>query len=153
MRYRLLVLTATATCTFTTPGWAEIFYDQARVLDVQPVYEDRRVPVQVEECGDEQPSSLKPVDPGILGDARNVDPGADLIGALQKDIELRQPPAKVFRCRMVTRTESVKELAGYQVRYEYEGRIYQRRVAEHPGDTMRVRIKLTAGDSESRFWR
>lgn len=150
MRYSSFTFATCTALAFAMPGAAETFYDQARVLNAQPVYETRQVPAQVQECGYEQPSTARPVDPTTLGDARATEPGGDLLGALARDVELREAPAEVYRCRMVTRTESKQELAGYQVRYEYEGRVYERRMAEPPGDTIRVGVQLTASQSRSR---
>ena len=90
------------------------------------------------------------LDPATLGNARTVDPDADLVGALQRDVQLREPPSPVHRCRLVTRAGSQNRLAGYRVRYEYGGRIYERRVAQHPGDTIAVSVQLSAGLSAPR---
>lgn len=148
MRAVLLSITTVAAMALATPAAAETFYDEARVLDAQPVYAPRDVPVRVQQCGYEPPAPPPRVDPAVLGDARTVDPGASLPGTLRRDVELRDPPADVYRCRMVTRMESQNELAGYRVRYEYGGRVYERRVAERPGDTIRVRVRISAGRSE-----
>ena len=144
MRYSSFIVTTFAALACAVPAAAETFYDQARVLDTQPVYETRQVPVQVQECGYEQPATPNSVDPTLLGDARAVDPGTGLFGALNRDVELRQAPAEVYRCRMVTRMEATQEPAGYQVRYEYAGRVYERRVAQHPGNAIRVAVGISA---------
>lgn len=149
MRYSSLANTTIAALAFAAPAVAEIFYDQARVLDSQPIYEQREAPVRVQECGYEAPSTPRTVDPTTLGDARVTDPRVDLLGALNRDVELRELPAEVYRCRMVTRMESKNEVAGYRVRYEYEGRVYERRMAEQPGNTIRVGVQLTASQSRS----
>ncbi len=148
MREGLIAVTTTMAMALTTPAAAEMFYDQARVLDAQPIYEPRDVPIRVQQCGYEKTSTPLPVDRAMLGDARAADPDADLLAALHRDVELRDPPADAYRCRMVTRMDSQNELAGYRVRYEYGGRVYERRVAERPGDTIRVRVRVSAGRSE-----
>ena len=140
-----LAIAVVITLLPATPIAAETFYDQARVLDAQPVYEARTVPIQVQQCGYEKPATPAPVDSAMLGDAKITDPGIGLLGALQRDVELRELPAEVYRCHQVTRTESRNELAGYRVRYEYEGRVYERRMTEPPGDTIRVSVQLSAG--------
>ena len=150
MRYGLFTLATLVAMALATPAVAEVFYDEAPVLDTQLIYETRQVPVEVQQCGYEQPATPAPVDAAVLGDARIVDPGTDLLGVLRRDIALREPPADVYRCRMVTRTESKQELAGYRVRYEYGGRVYERRVAELPGDTIRVGVQLTVGQAGAR---
>ena len=156
MRNGFLTITrilSTATLLLAIPAAAEVFYDEAPVLDAQPVYQARQVPVQVQECGYEKPAAPAFVDAALLGDARNVDPGTDLFGALQRDVQLREPPAEVYRCRQVTRTEQRQELAGYQVRYEYGGQVYERRVAEHPGESIRVSVQLSTSRSNVTRWR
>jgi hypothetical protein len=141
-----------ATLVLVLPATADVFHDEAEVLDAQPVYEARRVPVEVQECGYEQPSTPAPVDAAQLGDPRAIDPGADLLWALQRDVELRES-AEVYRCRMVAKVESRQELAGYQVRYEYAGRVYERRMAQPPGDTIQVTVALNSGEPETGRWR
>lgn len=148
MRDDLFAITTVAAMALATPAAAETFYDEARVLDAEPIYAPRDVPVTAQQCGYERPASPRPVDPAVLGDARAVHPDASLLGTLRRDIELRDPPADVYRCRTVTRMESQNELAGYRVRYEYDGRVYERNVAERPGDTIRVRVRISAGRSE-----
>lgn len=145
MRKALITVATLTTLALATSAAAETFYDQARVIGTQPVYKTRQVPIEVQECGYEQPATPNPVDPAMLGDARAVDPGAGLLGALDRDVELRQAPAEVYRCRMVTRMEAKQELAGYQVRYEYAGRVYERQVAQHPGNTIQVAVGLSTG--------
>ena len=150
MHHRSFMMTVIAATAVVTPAVAEVFYDQARVLEAQPIYEPRVVPEQVRECGYQPAATRGPVDPGTLGNARTVDPDADLVGALQRDVQLREPPSPVHRCRMVTRAGSENRLAGYRVRYEYGGRIYERRVAQHPGNTIAVSVQLSAGFSAPR---
>ena len=156
MRNGLVIIRRTlfaAAMLLAIPAAAEVFYDEAPVLDAQAVFQARQVPVQVQECGYEQPVAPAFVDPTLLGDARTVDPGTDLFGTLQRDVQLREPPAEVYRCRQVTRTETTQELAGYQVRYEYGGQVYERRVAEHPGETIRVSVQLSTNRSNVTRWR
>ena len=140
MRAGSIPIITLATVTFAATAAAEVFYDHARVIDAERVYEPRQVPVQLQQCGYEPANTP----PATLGDARSVDPGVDLLGALHREIELRQPPVDVYRCRMVTRMETKEEFAGYRVRYEYDGHIYERRVPDHPGGTIRVAVRVSA---------
>lgn len=141
MNNGLITLAATIALAGTLPAGAETFYDQARVIDVQPVYKLRQLPVQVEKCGFEQPAASS-VDPRALGDARAFDPGTDLFGAMHREAELRAPPEKVYRCRTVTQIHSTKELSDYRVRYEYAGHVHERHMSERPGDTIEVAVNL-----------
>lgn len=145
MNKRFFALLALLALSGALPVGAETFYDQARVIDVQPVYKLRQLPVQVEQCGYEEAATAASVDPRTLGDARAVDPGVDLFGAMQREAALREPPDPVYRCRRVTQTESTQELAGYRVRYEYAGHIHERQMNERPGDTIEVAVKLGNG--------
>jgi hypothetical protein len=155
MNNPVITLLAVAALASTLPAGAETFYDQARVIDVQPVYKLRQLPVQVEKCGFEQPATAASVDPRSLGDARAVDPGIDLFGAMRRETELRAPPEKVYRCRTVTQTHSTKELSGYRVRYEYAGHIHERHMQERPGDTIEVAITMGTEGGSTRVarWR
>jgi len=149
----LLALTTIAAFVLAAPARAQVFYDEAAVIDSQPIYEARLIPSQVQECGYEPAARPSPADPALLGDARATDPGTDLFGALQRDTQLREPPPDIYRCRVVTRTETKNELAGYQVRYEYGGQVHERRVAEHPGNTIRVSVQLSTTQSGVTRWR
>jgi len=147
---RIILLTSFNAMLFAgTPANAgEIFFDEARVLDSQPVYETRQTPVQAQECGYQEDAAPGRPAPALLGDARSADPEADIVVALQTDMDLRAPPEPVYRCRMVTRMEDHDELVGYRVRYEYDGQIYERRVREAPAETIRVRVRLSVGRPE-----
>ena len=155
MNTRLITLVALAALAGALTAGAETFYDQARVIDVQPVYKLRQLPVQVEQCGYEQPATAPSVDPRTLGDARATDPGVDLFGAMRQETELRAPPDKVYRCQMVTQTESTQELSGYRVRYEYAGHIHERHMSERPGDTIEVAVDVGTEQGSTRVarWR
>jgi len=147
---RNLALGGAATLLAAAPApAADMFIDEARVIDSQPVYETREAPVRVQQCGYDQQGTSAAVDPAILGDARALDPPADLIGSLQTEVELREPPPAIYRCRMVTRMEQQSAPAGYRVRYEYDGRMYEHRVTEPPGETIRVRVEFSVGQHES----
>ena len=95
------------------------------------------------------------VDPRTLGDARATDPGVDLFEAMRQEAELREPPDQVYRCRMVTQTESTQEVSGYRVRYEYAGQIHERHMSERPGDTIEVAVNVGTGTGSTRVarWR
>jgi hypothetical protein len=144
MHIRLFIIAVFAAIVVAQPAAAEQFQDRARVLDTQAVYSARAFPVQARECGYEAPATPNAVDPAMLGDARAIDPGADLLSALQRDMELRESPEQVYRCHNVTRTEYKDVLAGYRVRYEYQGRIYERQLAERPGETIEVSVRMNA---------
>ncbi|MDH3641628.1 MAG: hypothetical protein OES38_06000, partial [Gammaproteobacteria bacterium] len=47
------------------------------------------------------------------------------------------------RCTTVIRSHEVETVAGYNVRYHYQGQEFVKRVEEHPGDRIRVRVDVT----------
>ncbi|MGI9343850.1 MAG: hypothetical protein ACR2QV_13510 [Gammaproteobacteria bacterium] len=124
------------------------YFDTARVIASEPVYETRREPSQEQQCGYRPSDAPARVDNRVLGDVRLVDKTANLSDAMMTDIAIRKPGEPVYRCRMVERMNERKQLIGYDVRYEYGGRIYARRVTEQPGDTLRIRVRLSAGSAD-----
>lgn len=124
----------------------EIFFDEATVVDSQPVYETRHVPEQVQQCGYEEGWSDADVNPALLGDARSTMANDDIVDALRSEPGLRGSRQSTYRCRMVTRSTERQELSGYRVQFRYEGRIYERHMAEQPGERIRVRVRVSAGE-------
>lgn len=49
-------------------------------------------------------------------------------------------PAEV--CHTSYRTEVVRDVTAYDVTYEYAGQTFEKRMTEHPGDSVRVRVAL-----------
>ena len=131
----------------TAVAAGEIFFDEAQVLDSEPLYETRNVPEQVQECGYEETWSSTPVDRALLGDARSASPREDIVDALRSESAMRGSEQRQYRCHTVTRTAAREELAGYRVRFSYEGRVYERRMADRPGDRIRVRVRVSAGEA------
>ncbi|MFQ5634556.1 MAG: hypothetical protein ACE5G3_04395 [Gammaproteobacteria bacterium] len=146
---RKLPLTVICACAaMTLPAQenfaGEIFFDQARVLETEPLYETRADPARVPQCAsDKRPHASN--DSEILGDPRGIDPSATLAGVMRTDMQLRRTRDSARRCRTVTRTDSAGKIVGYRVRYEYDGRVYESRVARRPTDTIRVRVRLSVG--------
>lgn len=130
----------------TAVSAGEIFFDEAQVLDSEPVYETRHVPEQAQQCDYEEAWSDTPVDRALLGDARSSSPGEDIVEALRSESGLRGSRQREYRCHTVTRTAAREELAGYRVRFRYEDRVYERRMTEKPGDRIRVRVRVSAGE-------
>lgn len=124
------------------------YFDTARVIASEPVYETQHEPVQEQQCGYREPDAAANIDAGVLGDVRLADNTTNLGDALRTDIAIRKPGEPVYRCRMVERMRERRQLIGYDVRYEYGGRVYGRRVAEDPGETIRIRVRLSAGHAD-----
>ena len=141
-------------------------YRWAEVVDVEPVYETVRRIEPVAACR-EQPvrhrsggySSTPPILGAIIGAAlgnavghKKVNKrvgavaGALLGGSIGADIG-RGNRQEGYRTETVCdRYEEVREeerFAGYHVRYQYDGTMYATRTRNHPGERIRVRVRVT----------
>jgi uncharacterized protein YcfJ len=57
----------------------------------------------------------------------------------------RQHDRQSYRtCTTSWRTETIDEVHAYDVTYEYAGRQFTKRTDEHPGDSVRVRVEVSA---------
>lgn len=144
-------------------------YDWAPVTGVSPVYETVTLVEPYEECRDERvayshgrASATPPILGAILGGAlgnavghkkRNkqvgVVVGALLGGSIGADIARRNRGYERVsygterRCRVVEQTRREERLTGYDVTYEYGGTTYRTRMRRDPGDSVRVRVRVT----------
>jgi uncharacterized protein YcfJ len=152
------------------PGaaFAGVTYDQARVVDVQPVYQTVTYQVPREICQEQRvqtgagggqsaaPPVLGAVIGGVLGHAvtsKNQPVGtaigAVLGGAIGYNIARQnaQPQYVAYGtqevCSTVQDTHEEQRLSGYQVRYEYLGQRYTTITHSQPGNTVRVRVDVT----------
>ena len=148
-------------------------YDQARVLDAQPVYERVSYEVPVEACREEtvayspkprRASATAPILGAIIGGAlgnavghkkRNKQVGtvvgAVLGGSIGADVSRRNrghDEGVRYRTEQVCDTayerREEERLAGYRVRYEYAGQTYTTRMQNDPGEFVRVRVNVSA---------
>ena len=141
-------------------------YQWAEVLNVEPVYETVRRIEPVEACREEQVwhrsgghSATPPILGAIIGAAlgnavghKKVNKrvgavaGAILGGSIGADIG-RSGRQGSYRTETVCdRFEEIHEgdrLAGYRVRYQYNGTVYATRMRNHPGERIRVRVRVT----------
>ncbi len=81
--------------------------------------------------------------------------GAVLGGSIGADIGRRNRQASdgdVTRyrtervCRTVEDVREEEQLVGYDVSYAYGGGVYQTRTQHHPGDTLRVRVRVSPAE-------
>lgn len=49
-------------------------------------------------------------------------------------------------CETTMETREVSEVVGYRVRYRYAGHEFEKRVAEHPGERVRVAVRVTPAE-------
>lgn len=172
-RYTLRILLAFgALTTFVVlPAAADVQYDHARVLDVEPLVERVRTVVPRERCWFETvrerrhaSSSSAPLVGALVGGAlgnavghrkRNKQVGAVvgavLGGAIAHDISrhsTRYTPARRVRrevCEVVEETRYRERSSGFLVTYRYAGKTYRARMDEQPGETIRVRVRVSPG--------
>ncbi len=146
-------------------------YEEAQVLSAEPVYRTVSFSVPAERCHDEQiayqdaprgrsatPTILGAVIGGAIGHAvghekRNkqvgMAVGALLGGTIGNDIGRRRAGydgAVRYRtervCQTVDEVREQEELAGYDVAYRYGGQVYHTQTQHHPGDTLRVNVRV-----------
>ena len=141
-------------------------YQWAEVVDVEPVYETVRRVEPVEACREEQVrhgsgghSATPPILGAIIGAAlgnavghKKVNKrigavaGAILGGSIGADIGRSSRPGGYRVETVCDRFEEVHEeerFAGYHVRYQYNGAVYATRMRNHPGERIRVRVRVT----------
>ena len=162
-RYALVCLLATGAAV----AQAETFFDNARVRDVQPQYENVTVPRQ--ECAMQWVNEQRPVNTGsniggvvvggvagaILGNQVGRGHGREaatavgaVVGAMAGDriangnrqdfYEVAQREVQV--CRTVNEVQP--RLTGYRVTYDWRGQQYSTFMRENPGHSLQVRVSV-----------
>ncbi len=114
--------------------------DYARVLSVEPVYQTLRATRTEEQCEDEP--TPEPVTPQAEEGAisRMVDSVKGLFG--------KPPPAPAGpvtprrNCRIVEVGREFRRPIAYDVDYIYKGTKYRSRLAEDPGNRLRIRVSI-----------
>ena len=150
------------------------FYDEVRVVDVEPIKRVVHVSVPVRECWDEEVRySGAHVDAadaarnvlvggvigGIIGHQIGSGRGkkaATLLGTVigasvagrhtKKALHRTKPDYVAYeqRCRTVNEQRTEERIDGYWVTYRYQGRSLTTRMPYDPGDYIRVRVVVTA---------
>lgn len=125
--------------------------DYAQVLSVEPVYQVLRASRNEQQC--DRPADApsvdadadKPREEGRL--ARMVDSvkgifGSDDQDAAEPNPQAATPPAPGQNCRMVTVEREFRRPIAYDVDYVYKGSKYRSRLAEDPGNRLRIRVSV-----------
>lgn len=145
-----------------------VTYDQARVVDVQPLYETVSYQVPREVCQEQRVQTgagggVSPAGPvlgavigGVVGHAvatKNQPVvtaiGAVLGGALGYNVARQNARPEYVTygtqevCSTVRDTHEEQRISGYQVRYEYLGQRYTTITRNQPGSTVRVRVDVS----------
>jgi uncharacterized protein YcfJ len=146
-------------------GDASVFYDRARVLSADPVYDIVQTPVERRECWREERTEMRRggggagmlaggIIGGVLGheigdgDQRKVATVAGtLIGAavgreMERDKSARAHTVEERRCRVYEEIVEEEYLRGYRVTYQYQGRRFTTFTEEHPGKFLHLQIGL-----------
>lgn len=162
---------AAAAVAIGTPVLAGTAYDEAEVLDVEPVHELVRHITPREECRLERVrartqhrSATAPIVGAVIGGAignavghnkRNKQVGAVvgavLGGSIAADMAREHDRHHGRRvrawerreiCRVVEDISLEEEVVGYDVTYRYGGRTHTARMSRDPGDSVRVRVRV-----------
>ena len=150
--------------------YADVQFDHAEVIDVEPIVQRVATVVPRERCWVEtvrerrRTSASAPLAGALVGGAighalghrkRNKQVGAVvgavLGGAIAHDIGrhgVRHRPIRRVRqrvCETVEETSYRERQRGYLVTYRYGGSTHRARMDERPGDTIRVRVQVSPG--------
>ena len=142
-------------------------YAWATVLEVEPVVRIIRRPVNEEACWEEEvyqeipeyrsavPGIIGAVIGGVIGNQFGGGSGQDLMtmagaaigGSVAVDNQRRRHPQKYYaslekRCGMNTEWQESEQIVGWDVVYEYLGESYLTRLADEPGDQIRIRVDI-----------
>lgn len=140
------------------PG-ENVTYGYAQVLRASPVYEMVRVRVPEERCeGREGRDGGDPTGGTVVGavvggalgnrvgkgDGRKAATvaGAVIGGAIGRRIDKNNGSAEGTRCRTVEVVREERRLTGYDVEYQYKGEKYMSRLANDPGNRLRIRVSV-----------
>jgi uncharacterized protein YcfJ len=127
-----------AACLGVPAAAAEVFYDYATVLDVQPVMGSSLTPVPTTVCT--ETFSEAPASSLEAGDVRALSPGLSIGESIRLERAARPGPAR--ECRLVTRYEPRPVVSAYRVTYRYGGETFVRPMRRDPGDRVQVRVEL-----------
>ncbi len=100
-------------------------YDYAQVLDVSPVYQVLRTTRMEPRCEDDEDRE------GRL---------ARVVGAVKGALGAK---ASSGDCRMMPVTRDYRRPIAYDVDYAYKGSKFRTRLAQDPGNRLRVRVSIT----------
>lgn len=168
MKTKLLIMSAAlAASSLALAG--DSGYEWARVVDVEPIREVHRTPVDREVCWEETvhvrerrhshaPTVVGAIIGGVIGNQFGSGSGRDaataagalLGGAIGHDAskarEGRRHPVTRERCEVERDWRERTVHAGYRVTYEYAGRLHRTTMAQRPGEAIRVRVSVDPVD-------
>ncbi len=161
--------------TYRTATPASSYYVSAPVVNVSTITSQRTVQHPVQQCTrqtyqeshyyERQPRNENLFLPGLFGGivgglignqfgGGNGKKALTIAGALAgssiaRDAARnnRRQPREV--CHTSYQTEVIEHVTGYDVTYEYAGQLFEKRMTEHPGDSVRVRVALEPAYGET----
>jgi len=142
-------------------GWGG--YDYAKVVDVDPIYETRRVSSPQRECYEEPVTRYRSANDsytgiiaggivgGVLGNQVGKGRGKDVAtvagtllgGSVGRDLTRGDDYAYTSserHCEVVDHYYEDEHVTGYRVKYRYDGDIYTTRTDYHPGKKIRIKV-------------
>ncbi len=164
MKTRFLIMAAAlAASGLVLAGGGD--FETARVVDVEPIRELQRTPVDREVCREETayvherrrshtPTVVGAIIGGVIGNQFGSGRGRDaataagalLGGSIGRDASKerhgRARPVVREHCRIERDWRERSVDRGYRVTYEYGGRLHRTTMDRHPGDTIRVRVTV-----------
>lgn len=124
-------------------------FDDAHVLRVEPVYQTLRATRTEERC---EPLPVEPdrqapasAEPGLF--SRVVDSVKDVFTRDEPPPPAPTPPKQ--NCRLVQVDRQFQRPIAYDVDYVYKGTKYRSRLAEDPGNRLRVRVAVTPWEEQA----
>ena len=169
-KHGFLLLGALAGVALAHGAWADSSYAEAEVVAVSPLYETVTYSEPREECRLERvaysdreqrsgtPKLVGALIGGALGNALGAKEPNKKVGAvvggllgysIGKDVarhKRHHGGAVRYRqeqvCEVFYDRREEQQLTGYDVTYAYAGRTYQAVLDEHPGDTLRVKVRI-----------
>jgi uncharacterized protein YcfJ len=156
-----LAVTTFSSIALAGNNYRETDYSYAPVVDVQPIYEQYQIPQDRRICEDQRdrqyPNNhrssgggafLGAVLGGVIGNrfgkgnGRKASTAAGAIIGASIGSQAGSNKHYNHRTSCYTQREYLIEerITGYEVSYDYNGRVYQTRMQNHPGEQVRIQV-------------
>lgn len=130
--------------------------EYAQVLRVEPVYQTLRASRTEERCEPAPAAADKPVEkkpePGAFSrmwdSVKGVFSGEEAAAAPATPVPAPAPTRR-DNCRLVQVDRQFQRPIAYDVDYVYKGTKYRSRLAEDPGNRLRIRVSVTPWEAEA----
>ena len=126
--------------------------DSARVMHVEPVYQTLRASRTEERCDEPAPAAKEqpagePKDPGVF--TRMFDSVKGMFTDEEEAPPAAPAPVPPRNCRLVQVDRQFQRPIAYDVDYVYKGTKYRSRLAEDPGNRLRIRVSVTPWEADA----